>query len=102
MSDVDRVTAALDEIRETLRLSRAPIAATRASLWWIRNTKLYDAQVPRLLAALDAVLALHPQAVLDIYTEPFRYCARCTGHPAWPCPEVEAITAALLGKDAAT
>jgi hypothetical protein len=53
--------------------------------------------VPRLLAAIEAVLALHVQAMThnDDGETIFRYCARCSGHPAWPCPEVQAISKAL-------
>jgi len=53
--------------------------------------------VPRLLAALDAVLKLHTEAVIECKPRPFHYCSRCSGHPAWPCPTVQAITRELTG-----
>jgi hypothetical protein len=52
-----------------------------------------------LVAALEAVLALHVQAVIEDMPDPFHYCKTCSGHPAWPCPEVRAITSALTGEE---
>jgi hypothetical protein len=88
--------------------SRKDPRVYRADLSGIRNP---DAEfiaaaredVPRLLAALDAVLALHVPGVIEGAgpTYPFHYCTRCSGHPAWPCPEVAAITRALTGKEKA-
>ena len=58
------------------------------------------ARAGRLLAAVEAALAHHVEAVIeDVPVPRFRYCKTCSGHPAWPCPEVEAITAALAGKE---
>lgn len=54
--------------------------------------------VPRLLAAVEAALGHHVPAVIEDARPPFRYCDTCSGHPAWPCPEVKAIAAALLGE----
>jgi hypothetical protein len=53
-----------------------------------------------LVAAVEAVLALHVHAVIEDMPDPFHYCKTCSGHPAWPCPEVRAITAALTEEDA--
>ena len=56
------------------------------------------ARVVSLVAALEAALGFHVEAVIEDMPEPwFRYCKTCSGHPAWPCPEVAAITAALNG-----
>jgi hypothetical protein len=56
---------------------------------------------PRLVAAVEAVLKRHVEAVIkDMPAPPFRYCKTCAGHPKWPCPEVQAITAALTGEEA--
>jgi hypothetical protein len=60
--------------------------------------ELRDPQdAPRLLAAVEAVLALHVKATtyLDDGITQFDYCRTCPGHPAWPCPEVRAIARAL-------
>jgi hypothetical protein len=58
--------------------------------------ELRDAQdVPRLLAAVEAVLALHVPKVIEDARPPARYCSRCSSRPAWPCPEVQAITRGL-------
>jgi hypothetical protein len=55
--------------------------------------------VPRLIAALRAALGEHTEAVIEDMRPPkFHYCSRCSGHPEWPCPEVQAITAALTGE----
>jgi hypothetical protein len=116
----DPAASALDEIREREQAATpgpwevhtsATIGINLASDetdWplaqaWMR---LEDAQfaavarisIPRLLAAVDAALGRHVQAVIEDMPEPrFRYCDTCSGHPAWPCPEVAAITAALAG-----
>ena len=66
----------------------------------IREQREWTA-MPRLVAALEAALAHHVEAVIEDMPVPrFRYCSTCSGHPAWPCPEVGAITAALAGKEA--
>jgi hypothetical protein len=54
----------------------------------------------RLVAAVETTLAHHAEAVIEDMPDPFRYCKTCSGHPAWPCPEVRDITAALAGKEA--
>lgn len=58
--------------------------------------------IARLIAAVEAALSRHVQAVIEDMPDPFHYCETCAGHPAWPCPEVAAITAALAGKEAAS
>ena len=68
-------------------------ADTKSIAAWIAVSAL---DVPPLLAAVEAALKSHVEAVLYEWPEPpFRYCKTCSGHPAWPCPEVAAITAAL-------
>jgi hypothetical protein len=60
--------------------------------------ELRDPQdVPRLLAAIEAAPGLHVSATssLDDGSMACTYCSRCSGHPAWPCPEVQAISKAL-------
>jgi hypothetical protein len=60
--------------------------------------ELRDPQdVPTLLAAIEAVPGLHVSATtcLDDGSMAFTYCSRCSGHPASPCPEVQAISKAL-------
>jgi hypothetical protein len=55
----------------------------------------------RMLDALEEIAKLHTEAVIEDMRPPkFRYCSRCSGHPAWPCPEVQAIIAALTGEEA--
>jgi hypothetical protein len=56
--------------------------------------------VPYLLAAVKAALAHHVEAVIDVARPRFHYCQTCSGHPAWPCPEVRDIRAALAGEEA--
>ena len=58
------------------------------------------ADVPPLLAALEAVLERHVEAVIEDMPGPFHYCKTCSGHPKWPCPEVRDISAALAGEGA--
>ena len=57
------------------------------------------ARAPSLLAAVEAALAHHSEAVIEDARPPFHYCWTCSGHPRWPCPEVRDITAALTGKE---
>jgi hypothetical protein len=56
--------------------------------------------MPRLVAAVEAVLAHHIEAVIYGTPAPFHYCKTCSSHPAWPCPEVRDVRAALTGKEA--
>lgn len=66
------------------------------------------ARIYSLLAAVDAALKQHeskvPLRILAEYgsdeAERYRYCSSCAKHPAWPCPEVRAVTAALTGEEA--
>lgn len=54
--------------------------------------------VPRLVAALEAVVALHSREVIAIhegYGEE-AVCSPCLSH--WPCPTIRAIEAALGGE----
>jgi hypothetical protein len=49
---------------------------------------------PRLLAAIEAVLKLH-------YRKQMPFCETCGTRERWPCPTYRAISAALLGDEAA-
>jgi|ERR1700691_1593906 len=60
----------------------------------------WPCQAYRSAAAAKAALAHHAEAAIEDMPDPFRYCKTCSGRPAWPCPEVRAITAALAGKEA--
>lgn len=53
-------------------------------------------EIPRLLAAVEAVLK-HHEPVDDGRWHTI-VCGRC--RETWPCGEVQAISAALLGKEA--
>ncbi len=61
------------------RANAAFIAAARSS-------------VPRMIAALEAVMALHPNTSGECHT-----CSNEWGPLAWPCPTIRAIEAALIG-----
>jgi hypothetical protein len=92
----DDLAAPLAEIEERARLAKA---------WGLLKPRVVAESaldVPRLLAALEAVLELH-QRIPDqrgIADGPPRppICSGC--RIAWPCQEYEAITAALTGKGA--
>ena len=51
--------------------------------------------MPRLVAAVEAAIGFHVEAVAAHVRPTFRYCKTCSGHPPWPCPEVRAITREL-------
>lgn len=89
-------SAALETIRADLR------AAADGGLLGVKAGDYLPAALARhaaaLLAATEAALGFHVEAVTEDMPEPrFRYCKTCSGHPAWPCPEVAAITRALNG-----
>ena len=90
----DQVTAYLGHVRAligTAQLNPADAETEHAMV-----TDLF----PGFVAAVEAALAHHVEAVIEDMPVPrFRYCKTCSGHPAWPCPEVGAITAALAGKE---
>jgi hypothetical protein len=95
MPDAD-VTAALDGIRERYEVAADPgpdLHPARASSRRSASDQLALADVPRLLAVADAVLALHHSMPGSILVAK---CAECTYK--WPCPTVEAVSAALLGE----
>lgn len=81
----DDLTAELDHIAACIDLaSELPMTADPRRVVAIHS--------PRLLAALRAAIGFHVEAVIEDMPEPrFRYCKTCSGHPAWPCPEVAAI-----------
>ena len=120
----DKLTAALDEIRER-RLSLADWGVPAKAQ---ERRQLAHDDVPRLLAALDAVLGKHKPGrivvrggALCAAHENHRYFSitaaearavdECPDCPAttfrvcdyrgdpWPCPEYSAISAALLGEE---
>lgn len=99
----DPVAAYLDEVREQVALA-APIAESPADACgpaYAALLRLGLTDSERLLAALDAVLALHVQATTwgaGLRNGRFDYCSTCSGHPAWPCPELQAISRALLAE----
>jgi hypothetical protein len=55
-------------------------------------------QLPRILDALDAVLALHAPVQPTSTMRPWVTCAGCTNGGSYPCTTVAAITKALEGK----
>lgn len=96
----DRLSSALEEIRERQKAAAefplAEFAAfhgpdTKTIGGWIAASAL---DVPRLVAALDAVLAEHRQHVTSNFPAP-GICSH--ERLPWPCPTVRAITRALLG-----
>lgn len=82
MSAQESVAARLAEIRERLN--------------WIRSTaasRLMNEDVPALLDALEAALAMHSPDL----TEAIPYL--CKSDPfVWPCPTYRAVRAKLLGE----
>jgi hypothetical protein len=84
----DPLTASLDEIRE--RNARAEGRDGDAALWIGAMARIVGEDVPRLLAALDAVLAAHCEA-----NDAPGHCWEC-GFKL-PCPTLQAITRALTG-----
>jgi hypothetical protein len=97
----DPAAVILDEIRERAKgaadlnvdlLAQFVGPDTRSIGGWIAASAL---DVPPLLAAVEAALGHHAEAVIKDMPEPFHYCKTCSGHPKWPCPEVRAIRAAL-------
>lgn len=87
MPDADPVAAYLDQIRERYNAGADfPLAGTAKDI-----TDSSD-DVPRLLTALDGVLALHHR---DHKRVPF--CDYCQDW--WPCRTARAISAALLGEE---
>jgi hypothetical protein len=94
----NRLAAALDEIRG--RWAQVDYVVLRPEVLPEPGPAPYRLpDVTHLLTAVDEVLKLHVAAVIEDARPPFRYCSRCSGHPAWPCPEVQAISRALLGED---
>jgi len=87
----DDPLSALEAIRERVEQVRQAGAIVTSV---VANTVSMD-DAPRLLAAIDAALSHHTEAVIEDCRPPFRYCSRCSGHPKWPCPEVQAITREL-------
>lgn len=86
----------LAQIRE--RLATAPdknfIGRAAAEM------QLLGTDLPRLLAALDGVLALHSidQHECECGEVHGPYCSECVGE-SWPCPTVAAVTTALEGQE---
>ena len=92
--------AILARIRERYRRWNGERYDPQASFTdWAALVEFSANDVPPLLGAVERALAHHVEAVVEDMPDPFRYCKTCSGHPAWPCPEVRDITAALAGKD---
>jgi hypothetical protein len=89
----DDVTAALAAIRE--RAAHADRALKFGGSF--RVTARSQADVPRLVAAVEAVLKEHQPVNRGEGLEPI--CSTCH-RGFWPCPTVQAITAALSGEEA--
>ena len=88
------LTAALDEIRNRHESLSLPFGYLPQSIM------LSQADVPRLLAAVDAVLALHKPAGETGVDE--LWCTEWPGHGPivmWPCPTYLAISRALTGEE---
>lgn len=128
----DLLSAALAEIRDLISTQNALIERMRTEAVGIHvfnasQDRLAE-RVPRLLAAVDAVLALHKPEDEVIYTacaahvitgpsgrDPLRFdkmascpdcrrrtvptCSHCEHVDEWPCPTYEAIARELTGKD---
>ena len=89
MADADPLVAKLAAIREDLR-----VTAELERAGGYEKPTLALAHAASLLAAADAVLALH----VPYLSAGEGFCAHC-GYD-WPCKDRQAITAALTGKDA--
>jgi hypothetical protein len=82
----------LEQIRRRQAIAASAPGATSAHGDHYRAlAELACQDVPRLLAAVEAVLKLH-------YRKQVPVCETC--RVRWPCPTVGAITAALTGKEA--
>src|ERR1700689_1938744 len=90
----DQAAAYLTHVRALIGTARTKPAD--AEIKHVMVTELF----PGFVAAIETALAHHVEAVIENMPDPFRYCKTCSGHPAWPCPEVRDITAALAGKEA--
>jgi len=86
----DRVTAALDEIRERSNRPIPRAGSLPISHDGVRTLMESAGDVPRLLAALAALLADHRSNGRNL-------CAGCAD--VWPCRDYEIISAALLGEE---
>jgi hypothetical protein len=94
MTDSDP-SSILSPIRERAQNVRTAPALSKARDWACINSA---ADVPRLLAAVEAALDLHQPVDRGTGAQ----CKGCATHVTftrWPCPTVAAITAALTGKE---
>ncbi len=85
------LTAALQQIQADAELAAKSVVTSA-------GTRVVTRHVPALLAALRAALKHHPQMI----TVDGTVCAMCSRRyppTLYPCPEVEAITRALTGKE---
>jgi len=94
----DRLAARLAEVRERCMLPAFP--------WnWdlVAASKMTSDDLPRLLAAVEAVLMIHASEPEPGLLPPT--CVVCQTIPdswsrdEWPCPTVQAITTELLGEE---
>lgn len=97
MTDTDSLAAELDPIRQ--RRAKAVDRGGDAAEWLGAAYRLADEDVPRLLAAVDAVLKLHHRLHPEAHCEECRkapYCGHC-GSP-WPCRDYEDLRSAVLAE----
>lgn len=98
MPDPDPVATYLAQIRERmnqrLTIPVTPAMAMRGAIESARD-------IPRLLAAVDAVLAVHRRAPGHDGRDRCAWCRTSRGvREPWPCGEYQAISAELLGEEA--
>jgi hypothetical protein len=98
----DRVSAELAAIRERRGHLQKPGIGLELMLHGLVSAE----DVPRLLAAVEAVLAGHKliTETIPAMGTTWKFCAHCGIKPggpgaSWPCPTVAAIERALTGED---
>lgn len=81
-----------------LRAELEAIQKRATSPWNVADIgEMRTRDVPRLVAALEAVLPIHKP---DGPTVEVADCLECGWESGWPCPTVQAINAALTTKEA--
>ena len=88
----DKVAAALAGMRERNDQWIASMALTEAS---VNDSPFGDLR--RALAAVEAVLALHPADKDEDYPREQPLCPACSEW--WPCDTIRAVSRALLGEE---
>ena len=95
----DRIPALLEPIQNRVDDAKAKRARSRANpdpIWdasMILAIQASSADVPKLLAAVQAMAAIHRHELTE-YREDLT-CTECGQY--WPCPTVRAVEAALDG-----